>query len=163
MSTLSLSIDSDNLMQALLRAPDLLARNLSRAVNLSASKIARSARSHAPKATTLLTQSIRHTQVSRYEAVIAAGVDYARFVEQGRDPGVMPPVQPILDWIQTGAGVQPQDDISEEDLAFLIARSISQRGIKPQPFMQPALEDNRAQAERNINRAIDAALQGRAV
>lgn len=49
-------------------------------------------------------------------------------LETGRKPGKMPPRDPILKWIQT-RGVQPTD-ISQESLAFLIARKIGREGTQ---------------------------------
>lgn len=52
--------------------------------------------------------------------------NYIMTLENGRRPGKMPPVQPILSWIQS-RGITP-DDISQESLAFLIARKIGREG-----------------------------------
>jgi hypothetical protein len=50
---------------------------------------------------------------------------YIRVLETGRKPGKRPPMQPILEWVETK--VRPTD-ISAKSLAFLIARKIGKEG-----------------------------------
>ena len=68
--------------------------------------------------------------------------DYAVFIENGRRPGSKPPpTSIILQWIQrkriTG---RPRNNkvISNNQLAFLIARAIGRNGISPKPFLSNA-------------------------
>ena len=162
MNGLSIEIDTQQLVQALLKNPALLGRNVSNAILRVTKSVARSAREYAPKAFSTLTQSIHDTQVSQYEGVVSAGVDYATAVERGTSRQPMPPVANILDWIRVRRIEPNQPDMDQEDLAFIVARSIAARGMPPQPYMGPALADNRRDAERRLNIAIDAALAGRA-
>jgi len=91
--------------------------------------------------------------------------EYAIFVNDGRAAGKkQPPLDAIKKWaiqknlptFKTKAG----KDISEDSRAFLIARSISQNGIKPIPFMdvpsKRTLELTEAVA---VNFAIDLASE----
>ncbi|MCW8830666.1 MAG: hypothetical protein OQK32_03995 [Gammaproteobacteria bacterium] len=159
MNELSLSIHSDNLMRALLQVPDKLEKEMGHATARNIKEIARSARHHAPKAFSTLTQSINDVMISAYEGLVAPGVDYAQAVEEGTDGGNMPPVQNILDWIMV-RNIEPnKPDMDQEDLAFVMVHSIAHRGTPAQPYMQPALEDNRERAERRYNEAIKRALQ----
>jgi len=65
---------------------------------------------------------------------------YGIYVDSGRRPGAkMPPQKPIADWAKS-KGLPPFRDkkgrfISYKTRAFLIARSISKKGIKPRPFL----------------------------
>jgi HK97 gp10 family phage protein len=61
---------------------------------------------------------------------------YGIFVEYGRKPGKMPPLQAVAGWAHRH-GVHP----------FLVARAIGRRGIPPAPFMAPAFERNKAKIE----------------
>lgn len=159
MSELSLSIHSDNLMRALLQVPDRLEKEIGNATLRNIKEIARSAREKAPKAFTTLTQSINDAMISAYEGLVAPGVNYAQAVEEGTKGGAMPPVSNIFDWIKV-RNIEPNNsDMDQEDLAFVIARSIAHRGTPAQPYMEPALEDNRDRAERRYNEAIERALQ----
>lgn len=52
--------------------------------------------------------------------------NYIMTLETGRGPGKRPPTSPILEWIKS-RGIKPVD-ISQENLAFLIARKIGLEG-----------------------------------
>ena len=56
------------------------------------------------------------------------GFNYIMTLETGRKPGRMPPVEPIQRWMQQ-RGINPRD-ISQESLAFLIARRQHREGSK---------------------------------
>ena len=129
-----------DLRRAIRRAPAECMRGMDRGLGAGALHLMRRARDLAPKATSLLTQTIIASRVGMGEHIVAALAGHAGPVEQGRDPGPMPPVQPIIDWIRA-RGIEPRDPSirSQRGLAFAIARKISRDGTEAQPFMQPAL------------------------
>jgi HK97 gp10 family phage protein len=158
-------VHSDKLVQALLQTPQLLAKNMAKAVLRSAKEMARAARTNVnqgPNAFGTLRNTIKEKQRSPYEAIIAPNVNYAQMVEEGTSGGgKAPPRDSIEDWINV-RGILPNDPFMDSrDLSFLIARSIAKKGTPPQPYLQPAFDDNKAKAERRINLAIDAALRGK--
>ena len=166
MANMELIIDSDALQAAILKAPDRLEKNLKQAITRSVRETARSARSHAPKAFSTLTQSIRSKMVSPLEGLVAPGVNYAEAVEQGtgvygpagQASGKFAPIENIIDWVKL-VGIQPTEpDMDQVDVAWLINRKIATTGTKPQPYMQPAYDENREKTERRISQAIDRAL-----
>ena len=64
---------------------------------------------------------------------------YGRYVNEGRRPGAkMPPMQPILEWIRVRRIRTPQ--YTQPQLAWAIAKSISRKGIRPTPFIEPSIE-----------------------
>ena len=78
--------------------------------------------------------------------------DYAQWVEQGRRPfgnespypvNTLPPASAILEWIRR-KGIKGRDKkgrfISNNSLAWAIRTMIAKRGIRPRPFVAPALE-----------------------
>ena len=66
---------------------------------------------------------------------------YAQFVEEGRRKGAkQPPSQAIKEWILSKGITKPQK-YSLDSFAFVIARSISRKGIKPRPFIQPTIKE----------------------
>ena len=74
--------------------------------------------------------------------------DHWIWVENGRAAGKMPPVAEIQKWIiERGIPDKP-------GLAFLIARSIGRRGIRPRPVFKSVLEQKRAEWTTAVNRAI---------
>lgn len=71
--------------------------------------------------------------------------DYWKYVERGRKPGKWPPRSAILQWIRVKP-VAPRPDKNgrvptENQLAFLIARKIGTKGIKPTPALVETLEE----------------------
>lgn len=76
--------------------------------------------------------------------------EYWKYIEKGRRPGAkMPPVEAIEKWINIRkilprpvtlkSGKQRVPTVQQ--LAYVIARSISRNGIAPRPFMRETIED----------------------
>lgn len=71
--------------------------------------------------------------------------DYWQYVENGRAAGKMPPIKNIYQWIQEKRSMQEKiknakDRIqATKSLAYVIARKIGKKGTRPQPFVQPGL------------------------
>lgn len=62
------------------------------------------------------------------------GVDYATFVEFGRSPGRAPPIGELRTWSARRLG--------DEGAAGALALTIARRGVRPQPFLRPAIKMN---------------------
>lgn len=74
----------------------------------------------------------------------------AQFVEDGRRAGArMPPLAPIQRWMKV-KGIE-----GGRGGAYLIARSISRRGIKARPVIKKALIELRKQAIVDIKRRME--------
>jgi len=157
--SLKLTVESKALQSAMVLGPAILEKHMRRAIGRATQEMARDARRRAPKAFSTLTSAIRADQPTAYEGRVVAGVDYARAVEEGTKGGAFPPVQHILDWVKVTRQVPDDPNMSQEDLAFVIARSIAAHGTPPQPFMAPAFEHNKASAQRRIDNAIRNALK----
>ena len=79
---------------------------------------------------------------------------YAQFVEDGRRKGAkQPPSTAIKEWIQQ-KGISKPTKYSLDSFAFVIARSISRKGIKPRPFIQTTVDSTMK------NRGYDLLLDG---
>lgn len=88
--------------------------------------------------------------------------DYWKYIEYGRRPGKMPPLDVIEKWInvrqiiphsmtlKSGKTVIP----SVKQLSFLIARSIGRRGIAPKPLFKNSFEAAKKQFIQVIKDAI---------
>ena len=72
--------------------------------------------------------------------------DEGNFVESGRKPGKFPPPQAIAKWAKIKGIPQFRDKkgryISNDSRAFLLARAINKKGIKPFPFYDDAIEES---------------------
>lgn len=85
--------------------------------------------------------------------------DYWIYVENGRRPGKFPPPDAILDFVHE-KNIQPYKQNgklpTENQLAFLISRSISQNGIKAGNQMQEALSNTPTRViEEAVNKDIE--------
>ena len=93
--------------------------------------------------------------------------NYWKYIESGRRPGKMPPLDVIEKWInvrriiphsmtlKSGKTVIP----SVKQLSFLIARSIGQRGIPARPFFKQSFEAAKQEFLHKIEEAIIADIK----
>ena len=159
MGTFEISIDSRAVLVAMRKGPAVLVKHLDRAIGRTVLEMSRDARADAPKAHSHLTNAITVRRPDPLTGEVVAATDYARMAEEGTGSGGYPPLQTMLDWLSV-KGIEPRDpDMDQRDLAFTIARQIAISGTPAQPFLEPALENNKAKAQRRINAAIDAALK----
>ena len=82
-----------------------------------------------------------------------SNVAHAEAVHQGTPPH-WPPVNQIQEWVeqQVRRGTMTTDDV--DATAFLVARAISRRGTRPNPFLAVALRLNREPMIRRVGKAI---------
>lgn len=134
-----------------------IASNLHRGVL----EVQRTQRDLAPKASSLLAQAIQAQQIDPQTWEIVAGTNYATATEEGSQSGGRAPVQAILDWIKQKQ-ISPNDpDMDLEDLAFVMQRSIQAKGVNPQPYMQPGLDQNRGRLNDLMQMALSKGLHQR--
>lgn len=166
MTDLRIDFESSALQEALRRKPVELTRELSLTIGRIVLEMARTAKRHAPKATSQLVNSISSVQPNALEGLVFAGVAHAQAVEQGtgvfgvavRPSGKTPPVQRIEDWIKVRR-ITPRDPkMDTRDLAWAIAQAIGRTGTPAQPFMRPAYVDHYASAVRRIQATIKRVL-----
>jgi hypothetical protein len=69
--------------------------------------------------------------------VVKSTANYSSAVEFGRKPGKTPNLQALLHWVRRK---QIGNPAQAERITYLIGRSIKRKGIKPRPFMQPAMD-----------------------
>lgn len=70
--------------------------------------------------------------------------EYWKYVENGRKSGKFPPISAIREWVKVKRVIpRPYNGKlpTENQLAFLIARSISKKGIRPKPIFNDTLDD----------------------
>ena len=67
---------------------------------------------------------------------------YWKYIEEGRQPGKFPPINSILNWVRRknipiGGRIK-----TPEQMAFVIARHIKNRGIPAKPFLNNSFGDD---------------------
>lgn len=70
--------------------------------------------------------------------------EYWKYVESGRKSGKFPPISAIREWVKVKPVIpRPYNGKlpTENQLAFLIARSIAKKGIRPRPIFNDSLDD----------------------
>ena len=70
--------------------------------------------------------------------------EYWKYVESGRKSGKFPPISAIREWVKVKPVIpRPYNGKlpTENQLAFLIARSISKKGIRPRPIFNDTLDN----------------------
>lgn len=70
--------------------------------------------------------------------------EYWKYVENGRKSGKFPPISAIREWVKVKPVIpRPYNGKlpTENQLAFLIARSIYKNGIRPKPIFNDTLDD----------------------
>lgn len=84
-----------------------------------------------------------------------------KYVENGRKPGRFPPIDNILDWVKTKPQLTrpnrlDRKNITPKQLAFLVARKIANKGIRPGNQLEEAIDIVYARWKDRIDAAITA-------
>lgn len=88
-------------------------------------------------------------KVFRLKAIVGVGSEAAKYgfvMEFGRTSKRMPPVAPIEAWAARHG---------LPGLGFIIARSIAQKGTRPQPFFEPGVEKSIPGIVKIFNKEMD--------
>lgn len=95
-----------------------------------------------------LIRSIKHEVIEAGEALflLIEAAPHAKYVDEGRRPGTMPPVDSIREWTKM-KGIP-------EKAAWPIARSIFKFGIKPTPFWNVTLDNLDERMKDDIAKAM---------
>jgi hypothetical protein len=164
MSEFEITTNAGPLAQALRNSPATIKKYLSPALTLSVLNIARQAkrnlRAHGSMAYSTLINSINSfTSLDGLEAEAFAGTTYARYVEEGTRGGGYPNQQTIIDWLRVKR-ISPRDpEMSDSELAYLIARKIALQGTPAAPFMEPAFQSEKEAAIKRVNTAVRRAIR----
>lgn len=114
--------------------------------------------SNAPQATGDLARSAKY-EIRKGDNYIEVGLNllpYWKWVEKGRKPGKMPPIDAILQWVKVKPIIPRENNgviPTEKQLAYLIARKIGRDGTDPQNIFN---ESNQSAKDRFINKILEA-------
>ena len=85
--------------------------------------------------------------------------DYWYYVENGRKAGRFPPIDKILEWIRVKPVIPYSDSRgrlpTEEQLAFLIARKISEQGTEPKHVLAETVEELNREYLPRLKQSLD--------
>lgn len=137
---LNIEIDSARARAAFDKAPKAMNKHLGLALDRAAQEVAREAKQAAPKAFSTLAQSIRAVRDGELARIVAPGVNYARYVEEGAKPGKMPPREALLPWLKFKTRATGRE---LRNRSFLLARYIQRHGTKAHPYMEPTAKKMR--------------------
>ena len=126
----------DELRQGLDRAPKVIETELKDGLRKSTELIKQKARRKAGSPPIVfkgeLARSIQ-ARVTGFRGIVGAEAKHAPFVEFGTKPH-FPPIAPLERWAQLKLG--------KPGAGFAIAKKISERGTKAQPYFEPAIEES---------------------
>ncbi len=151
-------IDDARVQKGLDRLPNAVVARVELALARGAQELAREERRLAPKAFSTLTNSIQAQRMGMLHYRVGPGVNYARPVEEGRKPGKQPgTANGLMEWVRQKTGLQGK---ALERRAFVIARAIGRKGIRPQPYAKPAFEAKRSRVVELVRAAAAEGAQG---
>jgi len=151
-----------------------LKEGVSDEINASALKIQSDAKKLAPVNFGQLRNSIALTKESELTYTVSANASYSAYVEFGTGPQVNVPadfqayaqqfkgksggsfrdmVEALALWVKAkGIG----NGKNQKGLAYIIALKILRKGLRPQPFLIPAYEQEKPKLIQNINNLLNA-------
>lgn len=157
--TVSIRLDDARVRAGFEKAPGALMRHISRNLHRGALEVSREARKNSPKAFSTLTHSITVERETPFRYRVGSGVDYAPMVEDGAGSGGRPPRQSLLDWIRIKRITPNDPEVSADDLAYVIGRTIARKGTPAQPYLAPALESKRSRLLQLVEQGAEAGLR----
>jgi len=158
MNVITWETSSREFSAAMRQSPEILLRNMGNATRRSLLEISFLARRNAPKALTTLANSIEMEMHGPLDGITGPSEDYGEMVEKGTGPGGWPPRESMLDWIRARHVVPENPLMSADQLAFVISRSISEKGTPAQPYLEPAAEELQPRVLQNYDQALARAL-----
>lgn len=139
----------DDLKNNLNKAGETLKKNLGDAMQKSTEIIKLKARRKAGSPPIVfkgeLARSIQ-AKSSPFKGVVGAEAKHAPFIEFGTKPH-FPPIAPLERWARLKLG--------KPGIGFAIAKKISERGTKAQPYFQPAVDESINDIARFFEQSID--------
>jgi hypothetical protein len=154
-NAISMRVDISRTQAAFARAPQVMERHVDVKLARGAEEVARAGKGNAPKAFSNLVNSIRAERVGALHYQVAEGMNYGRAVEEGTRPH-FPNPDALRPWVERVLGARGKE---ADDKAWMIARAISRRGTRAQPYMQPAAEASQSRLFDLVQQGADEGLK----
>lgn len=132
MSNTGIVINSTQLQAKGRKAVVSFTRTLDRFVNRAAQEFAREEKKEAPKAFTILTNSVSVKKNGNADYTIAPGTKYAKWIHDGTSPHT-PPMKPLMEWLRLTKRVPAGRELFAR--ARGLQRYIAAHGTKANPFV----------------------------
>jgi len=139
---LKVDIKDEKVLRAFKKFPSAMIEAVSEGLFRGALEIQLEAKKRVPRATEDSFKRLAIEKQSKTRFLIGSPLKYAKVLELGSGPGGGSPKDPtpILKWIRE-KNISPNDsEMSEDDLAYVMARSIARKGTPKQPYLEPALK-----------------------
>lgn len=154
-NAISISIDVSRVKAALERAKPVVENAVDVWLARGAEEVAREAKKQAPKAFSTLINSIRAERLGPMHYQVSEGMNYGPAVEEGTQPH-FPNPDALRPWVERVLGVRGKE---ADDKAWMIARAISRRGTRAQPYMQPAADAKRSRLFELVQQGVDQGIK----
>jgi hypothetical protein len=128
----SLVINSTQLEAKSRRAVVTIVRTIDRFVNRAAQEFAREQKLQAPKAFSVLTNSVALLKNGNADYTVRAGAKYAQWVNNASSPHT-PPLKPLMEWLRLTKRVPAGRELFAR--ARGLQRFIAAHGTKANPFV----------------------------
>jgi hypothetical protein len=69
--------------------------------------------------------------------IVSWGINYADYVEYGREPGSRPPYEPIYEWCKRKLGLSEEE---AKKVAWYVCNKIEKEGIEPVAYARNAID-----------------------
>lgn len=165
---MKIELDASRAQAAFKAAPQTMTTILGQYLDRAAGIVAAAEKKEAPKgATSLLTNSVHVITVSPLVRDIQPGADYAAYVHGGRQPGKFPNMaegSPFWEWVKSvivgrKAARRKGGKSAVRDAAFMIGRSIRNKGIEADPFAQRAFDRSKSRVEALMREGTEAGIK----
>lgn len=151
----SITIDVSRAKAAMARMPSVVENVVDVWLARGAEEVAREAKQQAPKAFSNLVNSIRAERIGLMHYQVSEGMNYGRAVEEGTGPH-FPNPDALRPWVERVLGVRGKE---ADNTAWLIARAISRRGTRAQPYMRPAFDAKRSRLFELVQQGVDQGIK----
>lgn len=103
---------------------------------------------------------------SHYLIEFGSNAPHAKYVHEGREPGKMPPVNAIKEWLKIkgsryfkrgfmGLSRSNSTEANLNSLSWAIALKIKENGVKAHPFLKIAIDQNKDYIEKQLDKALE--------